>query len=121
MAIGGWYYVSASNFQGPTGSIQFKQGGSYISGSSNFTFLSASNTVELTGSLKVKGDVSVGEGINHPVFPNNQTRICKDATIFAYSRAVLYTDDDDTVTICDGITLTIEGEAKAILKQFPLS
>ena len=115
MAIGGWYYVSASNFQGPTGSVQFKKGATYISGSNNFTYLSSSSTLNLTGTLNVEGV------INYGAMANNQTMISTNTTIAANSRAVLYLDDDEKMTIANGGKLEIREGAKAILKSFPLS
>ena len=115
MALGGWYYVSASNFQGPNNAVQIKKGGTYISGSSGFTFDPATNIVTIDGALVVSGE------INYGAMSNNQTTISTDTTIAANSRAVLYTDDDNRLTVADGKKLEILAGAKAILKEFPLS
>ena len=49
-------HVSLSN--GPTGSIQFHNTGGQISGSGNFRFLTASNTVEVDGDISASGNIS---------------------------------------------------------------
>ena len=61
MAEFGWAYIEGgaiTSSLGPTGSIQFKIGNQEISGSDRFTFLTASNTVHISGTLTVSGTIS---------------------------------------------------------------
>ena len=47
----------SASAQGPTGALQFHTGSSGISGSANLTFLTASNTLFITGTLIVSGAI----------------------------------------------------------------
>ena len=47
----------SASAQGPTGALQFHTGSSGISGSANLTFLTASNTLFITGTLIVSGTI----------------------------------------------------------------
>ena len=47
----------SASAQGPTGALQFHTGSSGISGSANLTFLTASNTLFVTGNLIVSGTI----------------------------------------------------------------
>ena len=47
----------SASAQGPTGALQFHTGSSDISGSANLTFLTASNTLFITGTLIVSGAI----------------------------------------------------------------
>jgi len=47
----------SASAQGPTGALQFHTGSSGISGSANLTFLTASSTLFLTGTLVVSGTI----------------------------------------------------------------
>lgn len=47
----------SASAQGPTGALQFHTGSSGISGSANLTFLTASNTLFVTGTLVVSGTI----------------------------------------------------------------
>ena len=72
--IGGWYWVSASNFQGPDNAVMIKKGGSFISGSSVFTFIPASAVLNLTGTLNVEGTLNARE-VNAGAMATNQHTI----------------------------------------------
>jgi len=79
----GWAYVScsaggsssgSSSPAGPTGSVQFHSGsstpgGSGLSGSSNFLYLTASSELVLTGNILVNGDIVARnfDVINHTI------------------------------------------------------
>ena len=61
MAEFGWAYVAGgaiTSSGGPDGSIQFKTGGTTISGSEKFVYYTDANRVFLTGSLIVSGNIS---------------------------------------------------------------
>jgi hypothetical protein len=67
MANFGWAYINCSdtgsatgNSNGPSGSVQYMTGAgdTFSSGSANFTFLSAHNLLQLTGTLSVTGTIS---------------------------------------------------------------
>ena len=62
----GWAYIDCDESSGggggqaagPTGSIQFLTGSNATSGSANLTFLTSSNTLNLTGTLNVSGTIN---------------------------------------------------------------
>ena len=67
MANFGWAYINCSdtgsatgNANGPSGSVQYMTGAgdTFSSGSANFTFLSAHNLLQLTGTLSITGTLS---------------------------------------------------------------
>ena len=67
MANFGWAYINCSdtgsvsgNANGPSGSVQYMTGAgdTFSSGSSNFTYQSAHNLLQLTGTLSVTGTIS---------------------------------------------------------------
>jgi len=56
-----WAYVDCTDavaHGGPTGSVQFLTGSNATSGSARFMFMTASNTLHLTGTLNVSGTIS---------------------------------------------------------------
>ena len=67
MAEFGWAYietgaaVAGGQAAGPTGSLQFLTGSNSTSGSVNLTFLTSSNTLNLTGTLNVSGTINANE------------------------------------------------------------
>jgi len=69
MAEFGWAYIECSGSgaggggqaAGPTGSLQFLTGSNATSGSANLTFLTSSNTLNLTGTLNVSGTINANE------------------------------------------------------------
>ena len=90
MAQFGWAYIdcadtggSGGQAAGPTGSIQFLTGSNSSSGSANFIFMTASNTLFVTGTLLVSGTISASS------FIVNQTDTISGSTIFG-------NDDADT-------------------------
>ena len=90
MAQFGWAYIdcadtggSGGQAAGPTGSIQFLTGSNSTSGSANFIFMTASNTLFVTGTLLVSGTISASS------FIVNQTDTISGSTIFG-------NDDADT-------------------------
>jgi len=82
MAQFGWAYIDCADTggggqaAGPTGSIQFLTGSNATSGSSNFIFMTASNTLFITGTLLVSGTISASS------FIVNQTDTVSGSTIF---------------------------------------
>lgn len=69
MAEFGWAFIECSGSggsgggqaAGPTGSLQFLTGSNATSGSANLTFLTSSNTLNLTGTLNVSGTINANE------------------------------------------------------------
>jgi len=67
MAEFGWAFIDCDETSGggqaagPTGSLQFLTGSNATSGSSNLTFLTSSNTLNLTGTLNVSGTINANE------------------------------------------------------------
>jgi hypothetical protein len=82
MAQFGWAYIDCADTggggqaAGPTGSIQFLTGSNATSGSANFIFMTASNTLFVTGTLLVSGTISASS------FIVNQTDTISGSTIF---------------------------------------
>ena len=83
MAQFGWAYIdcedsggSGGQAAGPTGSVQFLTGSNSTSGSANFIFMTASNTLFVTGTLLVSGTISASS------FIVNQTDTISGSTIF---------------------------------------
>ena len=93
MAQFGWAYVNCSssggtaNHAGPIQSIQFLTSSTDTSGSSNFLYLTSSNTVYLSGTLQVVGTITASS------FVVDQTDIISGSTIFGNS-----TDDTHQFT-----------------------
>ena len=87
MAQFGWAYVncssSAASHAGPLNSIQYLISATDTSGSSNLTFDSSTNLLNLNGDLNVNGAITAS------VFVTDQTEIVSGSTIFGNS-------DDDT-------------------------
>jgi hypothetical protein len=90
MAQFGWAYVNCSSsggggagHAGPVQSIQFLTSSTDTSGSSNFLYLTSSNTVYLSGTLQVVGTITASS------FVVDQTDIISGSTIFGNT-------DDDT-------------------------
>lgn len=87
MAQFGWAYVncssSAASHAGPITSIQYLISATDTSGSSNLTFDSSTNLLNLNGNLNVNGAITAS------VFVTDQTEIVSGSTIFGNS-------DDDT-------------------------
>lgn len=87
MAQFGWAYINCTSAAGggqaagPTGSLQFLTGANATSGSARLTFLTASNTLILTGALVVEG------GITASSFVIDQTNTISGSTIFGNSNA----------------------------------
>lgn len=67
MAEFGWAFIDCASSSGggqaagPTGSLQFLTGSNATSGSANLLFLTASNTLVLTGTLNVSGTINANE------------------------------------------------------------
>ena len=83
MAQFGWAYIdcedsggSGGQAAGPTGSVQFLTGSNSTSGSANFIFMTASNTLFVTGTLLVSGTISASS------FIVNQTDTISGSTVF---------------------------------------
>ena len=82
MAQFGWAYIDCDDTggggqaAGPTGSVQFLTGSNATSGSANFIFMTASNTLFVTGTLLVSGTISASS------FIVNQTDTISGSTIF---------------------------------------
>lgn len=95
MAQFGWAYVNCSssggggdaNHAGPIQSVQFLTSSTDTSGSSNFQYLTASNTVYISGTLQVLGTITASS------FVVDQTDIISGSTIFGNS-----TDDTHQMT-----------------------
>tara|TARA_B100000575_G_C22891857_1_gene518992 strand:+ start:31 stop:690 length:660 start_codon:yes stop_codon:yes gene_type:complete len=88
MAQFGWAYVNCSDTSGsggggqaagPDGSVQFLTGANATSGSANFIFHTASNTLFVTGTLLVSGTISAS------AFVVNQTDTISGSTVFGNS------------------------------------
>ena len=82
MAQFGWAYIDCEDSggggqaAGPTGSVQFLTGSNATSGAANFIFMTASNTLFVTGTLLVSGTISASS------FIVNQTDTISGSTIF---------------------------------------
>ena len=83
MAQFGWAYVncssSAASHAGPLNSIQYLISATDTSGSSNLTFDSSTNLLNLNGDLNVNGAITAS------VFVTDQTEIISGSTIFGNS------------------------------------
>jgi hypothetical protein len=83
MAQFGWAYVncssSAAGHAGPIGSVQYLISATDTSGSSNFTFDSSTNLLNLNGNLNVEGAITAS------IFITDQTDIVSGSTIFGNS------------------------------------
>jgi len=84
MAQFGWAYINCTSaaggkVAGPTGSLQFITGSNAASGSARLTFLTASNTLILTGALVVEGTITASS------FMVDQTNTVSGSTIFGNS------------------------------------
>lgn len=83
MAQFGWAYVdcssSAASHAGPVNSIQYLINTTDTSGSSNFTFDSSTNLLNLSGNLNVEGAITAS------IFVTDQTDIVSGSTIFGNS------------------------------------
>jgi len=85
MAQFGWAYINCTSAAGsgqaagPTGSLQFLTGSNATSGSARLTFLTASNTLILTGALVVEGTITASS------FMVDQTNTISGSTIFGNS------------------------------------
>jgi len=83
MAQFGWAYVncssSAASHAGPLNSIQYLISATDTSGSSNLTFDSSTNLLNLNGDLNVNGAITAS------VFVTDQTEIVSGSTIFGNS------------------------------------
>tara|TARA_R110000824_G_scaffold67073_6_gene173756 strand:+ start:712 stop:1074 length:363 start_codon:yes stop_codon:yes gene_type:complete len=118
MAITGWYFVEASNFDGPDNSVMCRIGNAQISGDANFTFVPATKILSLTGTMNLDGTLNI-DGLNSGVMANNQVSISRDTIIAANSRAILYTDSNNSITVENGKTLTIGDDSVVLLQVFP--
>jgi len=106
MANFGWAYINCSDTgssgkaNGPSGSIQYltAAGDTSSSGSANFTFLSAHNLLQLTGTLSVTGTISASH------------MHIKDVTVIDSTGSTYFGNTDDDVHIRTGsMTITKTG------------
>ena len=122
MAIGGWYYVSASNFQGPDNAVQIKRGGSFISGSSVFTFIPASAVLNLTGTMKIKGTLDVSGEVTAGAMATNQHTIEQASSYANNSVAIMLGTSKDgkeeSVDIAHGGELEIKEGADIRVDEY---
>ena len=106
MAEFGWAYVSGQSPGGLTGSLQYKTGVGSISGSSELIFQTSSNTMILTGTMKVTGSSFVYgfEGVNAV---GNSSTMSQDTTVAADYNSLLL----GPITVGSGVSFTIESGA----------
>ena len=120
MAIGGWYYVSASNFQGPDNAVQIKRGGSFISGSSVFTFIPASAVLNLTGTMNIEGTLNATE-VNAGAMATNQHTISQKSSYARNSIADMKmtkkNGNEASVDLEEGGELEIKEGADILIKK----
>ena len=99
MANFGWAYINCSdtgsvsgNANGPSGSVQYMTGAgdTFSSGSANFTFLSAHNLLQLTGTFSVTGTISASH------------MHIEDVTVIDSTGSTYFGNTDDDVHIRTG-------------------
>ena len=62
----GWAYISGSSVTGPTNAVQIKSAGSQLSGSAKFTWIPASGSINLTGTVNLSAASAGDLGIKAP-------------------------------------------------------
>ena len=115
MAEFGWAYVAGGALTasgGVTGSIQFKSDGDQLTGSENLSFLTGSNTMEVTGAMAVSGTLSVSDFTSVTAI-GNSTIMATDTTVPENYNSLLW----GPITIGNGVSFTINANSKVKIKD----